>query len=628
VLNNLGNVYLQQGNHAKAENCYERALGIRLDLPETHFNFGKLRYQQGRFSEAGTCFLKALAFQEHFPKAYAMLGSTMRQLGKLKEALEAYNLALQQDNSNPRLWLNLGNTLFDMERYQDAEKAYQQAIQCDPNMAQGYSCLAYTYEKQGLIEKALHQYANAQSQDQSDGLAIRQSTLLPVIYEDHADIAHWRQRMNDGLDRLLDPALTLKMQDPLLEYNATNFYLAYQAQNNRNLQIKTANVLYKACPWLQTPPDDYQKSSKRRDGRIRVGFISRFLVEKHTIGKLNRRMIDALNRDEFDVTVMTVGGDYSPDPLHPNTAKTRYIQLPLRDLKQARRQVSQADVDILFYTDLGMDPVTWLLAMGQLAPIQATTWGHPDTTGLPTMQYFVSSRYFEPENASSHYSETLYCLDSLLSSYQKVDLSDYAPLTKADFGFDEADHLYLIPQTLFKMHPDNDTVLKGILQGDEKAKIAIIRGDNRHWTTLLKTRLERTLGETLANRVVFIEKQPRKRLMQLMRASEVCLDPLHFGGGNTTYEALMVATPVVTHPGEFMRSRPTAGFYARMGYEDLVCDSPQAFIEKALLMGSCPDARHAAQEHILATHDVLFENDEVIREFERFFRSAGNVANA
>ncbi|MEB3244960.1 MAG: tetratricopeptide repeat protein [Vampirovibrionales bacterium] len=628
VLNNLGNAYQSKTELFEAEKYYRQALALKLDFPDAHYNLGRILYEKGEFAEASSSFLKAAAYRQAFPQAYAMLGSALRQLGKLDESQEAYQLALQQSPGNARLWMNFGNVLVDKEQFEKAEQAYKKSIELDANLLQARSCRAYVLEKQGLVQDALDEYQAIYDVESSDGLLLRKATLLPVIYQDHQEIDMWRNRIESGLDALLNSEKALTMRDPLNDFNTTNFYLAYQAKNNKVIQQKTAQVLYKACPWLQTPPAGIKPSGQSADGRIKVGFISRFLSQKHTIGKLNRRMIAMLNRDKFDVTVFSVGFEYAPDESHPNTAKTTYTQLPLRDLHTSRRMITEAGLDVLFYTDFGMDPVTLLLAMGQLAPVQATTWGHPDTTGLPTMQYFVSSRLFEPEDAQSHYSEQLFMLESLLSSYYRPEVPEtlnktlvFDPALKTQFGFAAKDHLYFVPQTLFKMHPDNDPLLKGILDADPHGKIVIIRGDNRRWTGLLQQRFETVLGQSLAERIVFIEKQPRMRLIQLMAASELCLDPIHFGGGNTTYEALSVGCPVVTMPGEFMRSRPTSGFYQRMGYPDLIATSVEDMVQKSVMLATQPEARQAASEQILALNHVLYEQDEVVGEFERFFET-------
>ena len=39
------------------------------------------------------------------------------------------------------------------------------------------------------------------------------------------------------------------------------------------------------------------------------------------------------------------------------------------------------------------------IAFHRIAPIQINTFGHSDTSGLPNIDYFISSKYFEPSNS-------------------------------------------------------------------------------------------------------------------------------------------------------------------------------------------------------------------------------------
>ena len=61
----------------------------------------------------------------------------------------------------------------------------------------------------------------------------------------------------------------------------------------------------------------------------------------------------------------------------------------------------------MFYPDIGMSPYTYTLALKRLAPIQATSWGHPNTTGLNTIDYFLSSDSIEPDDCKDSYTEQL-----------------------------------------------------------------------------------------------------------------------------------------------------------------------------------------------------------------------------
>ena len=53
-----------------------------------------------------------------------------------------------------------------------------------------------------------------------------------------------------------------------------------------------------------------------------------------------------------------------------------------------------------------MDPLTYVLAFGRIAPVQVAWWGHPDTSGISTIDYFVTSDT-DAADAHLHHSEQL-----------------------------------------------------------------------------------------------------------------------------------------------------------------------------------------------------------------------------
>src|SRR5262249_27561306 len=135
------------------------------------------------------------------------------------------------------------------------------------------------------------------------------------------------------------------------------------------------------------------------------------------------------------------------------------------NLPTARAQIAAAGLDVLFYTDIGMDPLTYTLAFSRLAPVQCVTWGHPETTGLDTIDYFVSSKALAPAGSEEQYTETLVRLRTLPFFYYRPELP--RPLRGREFfGLDAAAHLYACPQSIYKFHPEFDSLMAEILRRD------------------------------------------------------------------------------------------------------------------------------------------------------------------
>jgi predicted O-linked N-acetylglucosamine transferase (SPINDLY family) len=251
-------------------------------------------------------------------------------------------------------------------------------------------------------------------------------------------------------------------------------------------------------------------------------------------------------------------------------------------------------------------------------------WGHPDTTGLATIDYFISSAVLEPEGADEHYTERLHRLSRLPTHFPRPQ-ETVAPLTRAMLGLDEDTTLYVCPQTLFKLHPDFDAVLAEILRRDRRGRLVMIEGPSRHWSRDWRARFAHA-GADVADRVVFLPRMPHADFLRLLVTADALLDPTVFSGGTTSYAALGLGAPIVTWPGRFMRGRVTYACYRQLGVMDCVVDSADAYVETALRLANDPAWRAGVGARLVAARANLFEDVAVVRELEKFFARAAAEA--
>jgi predicted O-linked N-acetylglucosamine transferase (SPINDLY family) len=256
--------------------------------------------------------------------------------------------------------------------------------------------------------------------------------------------------------------------------------------------------------------------------------------------------------------------------------------------------------------------------------VQCSSFGHPVTSGIRNIDYFISTENWEPENGDEHYSERLIRLKSPIAYYSKPAVPHLLK-TRSQFGLADAEHIYICPQALFKFHPDFDGILAGILHADPLARLLLVNGVDAHWTELLVQRFKRTMPK-VAHRVTVMMPQPGSDFINLIAVSDVMLDTIHFGGYTTNLEAFAVGTPVVTWPGAFQRGRHTLAFYKEMGFLDCVAGTPLEYISIAVRLGTDSMYRQAIKDKILANNHVLYEDMNVVREYEKFFVAAVEVA--
>lgn len=442
-----------------------------------------------------------------------------------------------------------------------------------------------------------------------DALRVKHVLMrLPPILRSHAHLEAARASYLEGLRELA--AARLQIPDPAAEINLTNFYLAFQGRNERESQQLLARVLLAASPMLGYVAPHCREPQAPR-GRLRVGFVSSHLGRSHSISVAYALMIKALGeREDFEVSVIAAGET-----------------LP-RGLAAAQRALGAQALDVLVHTDIGMDPFTTFLAFGRYAPAQAALGGHPLTTGIPSIDAYLSSRLLEPEGAQAHYSERLVLLPELPCAMTPPPR--LPALARDDLGLEPRRNLYVCPMKLQKLHPDFDAALRGILEADPDADIVVFEDRSTPaWNKALRERLGRSLGQEAA-RVLFEGWAEFPRFMGILGAADAVLDSFPFGAGTTAFLALGTGCPLVTLPSEFQRGRSALGAYLKIGITECVARDVQDYVRIAVRLASDKRYQRDLRARLLAASPALFEHrapaaalGEALRALHREFSARG-----
>ncbi len=627
VHNTLGNALMDLGRTEDAVASYRAAIASQPDYAEAHYNHGNALQKLGRWADAADSLRTAITRKPAFPEAHNNLGLVLHDLGRLEDALACYRQAISLRPNFPEAHNNLGRALKDLGRLDDAVASYRQALALKPDYPEAHGNLGTALASLGAFDDARAHHEQASRLAPEDlSHAIHVELQLPAILESADSIDSWRSRYRAGLAALRTRPGSLG-DAGLNLVNTSSFYLAYHDRDDRPIMEELRDLFRARVPALTfTSPHlaDWRVPSTS-ERRIRVGFLSEFLTE-HTIGKLYRGFIRHLDRRRFEVIVI-----HAPRSKHDDLRRQidadadRAFSLP-SGLAAQHRAVADENLDVLFYPDIGMNRSTYFLAFARLAPVQAVAWGHPDTTGLDTVDYFVSAASIEPDGADALYSERLVCLNRLPCCFEPLVAPAELP-GRAALGLPETGTLYGCPQSLFKFHPDFDPVLAAIAAGDPGGRIVLLEGSNPAWSGQLKKRWAARYP-ILADRVMFLPRMPMGRFMTLMAEMDVLLDPPHFGSGNTLYEALVYGIPVVTWPGRFMRARIVAGAYRQMAVSDApVADDLEGYAPLTLTLGRDPERRREMRRRFhAAANRALFSDLGAVREFEAFLTAAVEAA--
>jgi len=569
-----------------------------------------------RFEQAQSLFQQVLEIDRSQPYAWRGLGLLAWHGGALDTALPFLAKAVELAPDVAAFRWNYGTALQEKERFAAAAEQLHAACRLQPDMAQYWEDLGIVQQALGETADAANAYRRAYELRPTLSRRLKQATLVsPIIALRETMIAE-RQHFEASMDALLaDPSQG--DADPMRMALWPNFHWAYHGLCNRGLQTKAAIVYRHLFPSL-----DYIaahcRSPRGVDGKIRVGLISQFF-HNHSIGRTSRGLFAQLSREKLDVTAIFIApavDDHFSRFIRQHAQHS--VDVP-RDLRSARKLIEAQELDVLVYQDIGMDPFSYFLAFSRLAPIQCVSFGHPDTTGIPTIDYFISNDLYELPGSAEHYSERLFLLRNLgsLAYYYRPE-REGPQRERSHFGLSDDEHLYVCPQNLFKFHPDMDELIAGILRRDVRGKLVLIDGRIEHWTDLLKRRWEASMPDVM-DRIVFLPRMQSADYVNLIAVSDVMLDTLHFNGMNTSLEAFAVGTPIVTWPGALQRGRHTQAMYRKMGLTECVVDDAQTYIDRAIRLACDAEYRATVRTKILERNAALFEDIQVVREFERFF---------
>ena len=584
--NNFGNALRAEGRNAEAAQAVRRAVAAQPDYALAWTNLGVILFDLGDDAGARDAFRRALALKPDLRTIRALAGIA-RQRGDIDEAIDLYQRARALAPGDTDTLLNLAGTLAERDDQDASRRVYLDARARRPDLLRA---------------------------------AFGEALGLPMVYPDAAAVEASRARFAAGLARLESevPALVRgrAFADVIDDLRWTNFLLAYQGEDDRELQMRFAAIMGHAIDAVA--PEWRLPLPRRAAGtRIRVGFASSFFSDG-TCGRYFRSWIAALDRARFEVFVYNLRRDATPF-LQELAAHVDHVRTfpGAALLPSAIAPAIRADaLDALVYPELGMNGPTFALAAIRLAPVQCVAWGHPVTSGHATMDAYFTCAAMEPPNPESHYSESLIPLPGIGTKYGHPAVP--AAATRSRFGLPERVPLFLCPQSLFKIHPDNDPLFARALAAAPDARLVVFEGRHSALTAKYRTRLARAFaGEGLSadERLIILPQCGHDDYLRINVVCDAMLDTLRWSGGNTSLDALATGLPIVTRPGRFMRGRQSAGMLSLAGLGDLVARDDDDYVRIAAWLASEHDLRTAQASRTREGAAVLFGDASPVMAF-------------
>jgi predicted O-linked N-acetylglucosamine transferase (SPINDLY family) len=626
--NELGILCADAREIDRAIAAFRRAIALDPSYARAWNNLGNALRESGQAHEAERAFARATVADPRYPLAWANLGVTLRDLGRDGDAAAAFERAIALD---PRQRLAL-TALAGMRRGQGsidvAATLYERALSFGPRDAQTLFLYAGTLAERDDLDAAARAYAEA---ERSDPRLLRalfgRHLALPMVPASAGEAARSRERFAAGLAAIEAelPARAARLSAEALvdELRWTNFLLAYQGEDDRALQARFAGIVGRAIdaadPALRAPRARHHPGARR----LRVGFVSAFFRDG-TVGRYFERWITELPRERFEVCVYHLQPGEDEVAARIASRADRFRRCPRFRPSQVASRVREDAPDVLVYPELGMDATTFAMAALRLAPLQCAAWGHPVTTGHATIDVFFTSETMEREGAQADYTERLVRLPGIGTRYARPALPVRA--SRESLGLPPNGALFLCPQSLFKIAPDDDALFARVLAAVPGSRLVLFEGRHPALTRRYLARLDAALaaaGVARGERVVVRPQVRHDLYVQINLACDAMLDTLRWSGGNTSLDAIAAGLPIVTLPGRFMRARQSAAMLAIAGVPELVATDVDDYVAIASRLARERVFRDAASARLQEGAARVFDDPAPVAAFADWLLANG-----
>ena len=601
----------------------DRAIEIKPDYSQALLNKGIILFVLSRYEESILYLDLAIEIKPDYAEAWCNKGRAQLALKRFPEAMASQEKAISYKLDYHEAWTSSGITLHEMRLFEEALPHYDQAIKYCPDYAEAWYNKGGSLKELGCLSEAQACFERAVELNPSFFKARWAIPFLsiPGLLSKEEDLNISRKEFIDRLNQL-DQFLSEATLDSAHEAIGSNqpFYLAYQELNNKDLLSQYGRVCGRVMgQWQES--QNFPINKKSHSEKIKIGIVSDHIRFHSVWNAIIKGWLLKLDPNEFEIHLFHLANTVDTETQFAieNSASYTSNQSSLSNWAKA---ILDKNVDTLIYPEIGMHPLTAQLANLRLAPIQMVSWGHPETSGVPTMDYYLSAELFESEDSQDAYSEKLVPLPNLGCSYLRLPVEP-AEVNLKQLGIDDTKPILICPGMAFKYKPQHDLVFVEIAK--RLGKCSFVFFDlQKSWAKIMKGRLTtafKEAGLNLEDFVTFIPWQTSEDFYGIMKHADVFLDTIGFSGFNTAIQAVDCALPIVTLEGQFMRGRLASGILKRMHIPELIVQTEAQYIDLAVRLVQDRQYREQISQKMIDSRDVLYDDSEPIRALENFLKT-------
>lgn len=614
----LGLAQLARGELGAARDALQQAAALNPALAPAWLGLAQAQEQLGERAAALEAIGHALrADPEHLPAVLFWILLALRE-GREQAALNACRRVLERHPGLTEAREYEAMALRGLGRSDEAAQRFEALARALPGRVDLWAQLGAVRLNLGDTEGARAAFESGlAAQPDNHALLWARMQCLPRLYRDqaqmHEALAAWRadlEAFHDAIDAT--PPSPRTALDCLLA--PTPFYRHYIPEDPLTDQRRLGAALRKLAARVPAP----QLEARPLGARLRIGFASPAL-RAHTVYRLFGGLLHDLDRQRFEVHALLLDDAEDAITAALRAAVDGFHRIAA--LPRALQQIAELELDALVYLDIGMHSMPQALSVFRLAPLQAMLWGHPITSGLPTIDMFISSALMESPGSEAQYSERLVCLPQHGLYCQ--------PPTEVASGFrprHAGSELHLVcAQNAVKLLPAHLELFARIAAELPQARLTLMPNAAEGLRERLTARIAEVFGAhglDADQRVEILPQLPFADFLAVLGSADLALDTPDWSGGQTALDTLWMDTPILTPGGTTLRSRHSQALLERIGLAELVAGPGEAYVAKVVELGRDHGALKALRRTIAERKRLLYGDRSVLNAFEDILEQA------
>ena len=601
---NLGLTLQELNQLDDAVKCYEKALTIKPDYAEAFNNLGVTLKDLDQLDEAVKCYEKALIIKPDYPEAYNNLGNALKNLGRVSKAAECFERMLTIEPDYAEGHSNLGNALMVLGQPNAAVKSYMKALAIEPDYAVAHNNLGITLDALGRFEDAEASYKKALTI--APHFAEAQSNLgdlLTTLKRFNEALVSYKSAFNlkPDITFILGKLLHTKMHLCLWDDLSSMLDELQDKINNNEKVVDPFPML-----GLIDDPELQRKATKifvnenfpkshdlprialyPKHKKIRIGYFS-FDFREHPVAALTAELYELHDRKQFEIHAFSYGPDTKDKMnLRIKAGVDHFHDVRTMSHKDVAMLARSLEIDIA--VDLGgytQNARTGIFAMSA-APIQVNYLGYPSTMAADYIDYLIADRTLIPEEKQHHYSEKIaYLPNSFMVNDTKKNLSNRL-FTRAEVGLPANGFVFCCFNNHYKITPNIFIGWMRILKAVEGSVLWLTEGNNTAISNLKKEAKKNGVDE---NRIIFASRLTlREDHLNRIQLADLFIDTLPYNAHATTSDALQVGLPVLTCIGNSFASRVAASLINSVNLPELITNTQEQYESLAMELATHPE---------------------------------------